>query len=128
MDIEPIVRKVLSNAIENGAKRGQVRNHEYQLVLYPKNSREVGVIGLIKSKAVAQYKLGDLLGYAYSMMSGIINDFIFKALVRLSKENDISENNCKAFIMFNEKSELSIWVYNGENRVKEIQVKDIING
>jgi hypothetical protein len=123
--------EIASNCLERNAKEFNAKKEDMQLVFklsQDKEEVEYLICKEYKTQKVITFLqvLGVKLDFkGYSLF---VPKFIKGALERFCKEDSIDADKVKVLLNFNTNKELIIWVYNGNQYVKQIELESLFDG
>jgi hypothetical protein len=129
--ITEIVEKVMRNGIISFAEQSSVRIGHSQLMIFCKEDTAVPCYkSLIYEKPSREVSFNEILGVKVDLLNreGIAGPFIQNALLRYSKEYNISPPHIHIVVFVNEiNKSVNLHLYNGATSIKPITLDEVLN-
>lgn len=129
--ITEIVEKVMRNGIISFAEQAGVRIGHSQLMIFCKEDTAVPCYkSLTYEKPSREVTFNEILGVKVDLLNreGIAAPFIQNAILRYSKEYNISPTHIHIVVFVNEiNKSVNLHLYNGATSIKPISLDEVLN-
>jgi len=121
---------ISSKCLEKYAKQEGVKKTDVQLIFKLGQSGDAEYLIYKQYKPLKVLTFMEVLGVRidFKGYSLFVPNFIKGALNRYSSENNISKENVRVMLLFNEKNDMFMWLYDGTNCIKQVDLESMVNG
>lgn len=122
--------EIASKCLEKNAKAEGVKKTDVQLIFKLGQSGDAEYLIYKQYKPLKVLTFLEVLGVRidFKGYSLFVPSFIKGALNRNCTEHNISKEDVRIMLLFNEKNDMFMWLYDGSNCIKQVDLESMVNG